>query len=885
MSSEPSKKSTSKSGRVPPQNLDAEASLLGAILIDEDVLTRVSDHVHSEDFYDARHRTLFEAMLTLYEHHQPVDLLTLTDQLKKKDQLDSIGGTEYVSELTNLVPTAAHAEHYAEIITQKAMRRRLIKASTDIATLGFDEERPISELLEKAEAEIFAVSDKNMPSDLVSLEQILAENFDRLEELSKNKNSLRGVRTGYQDLDTKLAGFQRSDLIILAGRPSMGKSAFALNLAHNIAVQEKQAVLMFSLEMSKDQLVERMLADEAGVDSFSLRTGKLVDEDWERISNAMGVLAEAPIYIDDTPGLSVLDMRTKARRQMHSHPLGLIVVDYLQLMSGAHRNYSDNRVQEISEISRGLKLIARELNVPVLALSQLSRTVESRNPPHPQLSDLRESGCLTGDTLITLASTGARVPIRDLAGKKDFTVWALNESTLKLEARPVSNAFSTGRKPIYKMTTRLGRTIRATANHKFRTLASWERLDSLKQGDRIALPRRMPDQTTNTMQTAEAALLGHLIGDGCTLPRHAIQYTTAEKDIAEIVTKLAETIFGEHIRPWTKRERQWYQVYLPAARRLTHGVRNPIALWLDQLGVFGLRSYEKYVPDLIFQQNHQTIATFLKHLWSTDGCVSFLAANEQPRPIMYYASSSLRLAQDVQSLLLHFGINATLRSSNQGKKGRLQYHVTITGQADQLLFIEKIGAVGARKKKSLAACQRFILTKTANTNRDTIPHTVWRNFAAPAMQAAGMTTRAMQGSLGMSYMGTGLYKQNLSRERIGRLARAIGNEPHLMTLATSDVYWDSVISIEADGEEEAYDLTVPELNNFIANDVIVHNSIEQDADIVMFIYREDYYKPETDRQHVTDIMIRKHRSGPTGTVELYFDMQRQKFLSLDKRHE
>ncbi|HWZ65966.1 MAG TPA: replicative DNA helicase [Patescibacteria group bacterium] len=391
------------SGKLPPQSLDAEISLLGAILIDETVLTRVGDTLRVDDFYDKRHQHIYDSMLKLYENHQPVDLLTLSDELKKKDRLEIIGGTNYLSELTNLVPTAANAEHYAEIINQKAMRRRLIQASTNIANLGFDEDKPIGELLARAEADIFDISDTNTRGDLMSLEQILAESFDRLEELSKNKGQLRGVRTGFRDLDNKLAGLQRSDLIILGGRPSMGKSALAVNMAHNIAVQEKQAVLIFSLEMSKDQLVDRMLADESGVSSWNIRTGNLSDDDFEKLSHAMGVLAEAPIYIDDTPGLSVLDMRTKARREMHNHPLGLIVIDYLQLMSGSSRSsYGDNRVQEISEISRGLKLIARELNVPVLALSQLSRSVESRNPPHPQLSDLRESGSIEQDADIVM---------------------------------------------------------------------------------------------------------------------------------------------------------------------------------------------------------------------------------------------------------------------------------------------------------------------------------------------------------------------------------------------------------------------------------------------------------------------------------------------------
>lgn len=393
-------KTDSPAGRIPPQNLDAEKSLLGAVLIDEEVLADISEHVKPGDFYDRIHGIIFGAMMRLYEKHRPVDLLTLTDELKKKNELDEIGGSAFLSELTNYVPTSAHAEAYAELVGQKAIRRRLIKASSEIAELGFDEETTTQELLQKAEAEIFSVSDQSLKQDLVSLESILTDSFDRLEELSHNKGQLRGVRTGYRDLDNMTAGLQRSDLIVLAARPAMGKTTLVTNLAFNVATIAKQPVLFFSLEMSKEQLVDRMLADASGVNSWNIRTGNLSHDEFSKLSDAMGELAEAPIFIDDTPGLSVLEMRTKARRAMHEHPLGLIIVDYLQLMQSSRSD--GNRVQEVSEISRGLKLIARELDVPVIALSQLSRSVESRSPQIPQLADLRESGSIEQDADIVM---------------------------------------------------------------------------------------------------------------------------------------------------------------------------------------------------------------------------------------------------------------------------------------------------------------------------------------------------------------------------------------------------------------------------------------------------------------------------------------------------
>jgi replicative DNA helicase len=381
-----------------PQNVEAEASLLGAILIDSDAIVKVADAVNSNDFYDPRHKHIYEAVIRLYERREAIDVLTLADQLKNTGVLDVIGGASYLTELTNFVPTASHVEQYADIVAQKALRRRLIHASQGMVELGYDESKGLQELIEDAETRLFEVSQQHVKQSVVSLENILTESFDRLDELHKDKQKIRGIPTGFRDLDNMLAGLQRSDLFILAARPSMGKTALSLNLAHNIAVSSKEPVLIFSLEMSKEQLVDRLLAMESGVDAWALRTGNLTDNDFEKISHAMGTLSEAEIFIDDTPGITVSDLRTKARREAHQRKLGLIIVDYLQLMSGGGRFGGDgNRVQEISEISRGLKGIARELNVPMIALSQLSRSVESRSPQIPQLADLRESGSIEQD--------------------------------------------------------------------------------------------------------------------------------------------------------------------------------------------------------------------------------------------------------------------------------------------------------------------------------------------------------------------------------------------------------------------------------------------------------------------------------------------------------
>ena len=395
--------SIKQEGKIPPHNIDAEKSLLGAILIDQEVLIDVVEIVKATDFYDKRHGKIFAGMIHLYQNHEGVDLITVTDELKKSGHLDEIGGSTYLAELTNHVPTAAHASSYAEIVSQNAVRRRLIKASADINSLAFDENLTVPQLLGQSEAELFSVSDSSLKQDLTSISDILDTSFDRINDLYVNKGVLRGVKTGYRDLDNMTAGLQRSDLIILAARPAMGKTTLVTNLAYNVATIEKKTVLFFSLEMSKEQLIDRMLADAAGVDSWNIRTGNLSEEDFAKLAEASGEMAEAPIFIDDTPGVSVLEMRTKARRAAHDGELGLIIIDYLQLMQGSGSAQANgNRVQEVSEISRGLKLLARELNVPIIALSQLSRSVESRSPQIPQLADLRESGSIEQDADIVM---------------------------------------------------------------------------------------------------------------------------------------------------------------------------------------------------------------------------------------------------------------------------------------------------------------------------------------------------------------------------------------------------------------------------------------------------------------------------------------------------
>jgi len=385
--------------KIPPHDLEAEQSLLSAVLIDDEAIIKVSDHLEPESFYQRNHQLIYESMTQLYESREAIDVVTLTNQLKKNKALTKVGGASAIAKLSNLVSTGANAESYAKLVKEYFIKRQLISLGGEMAELAFDSSKSAQDVLDQAESKVFKVSQTHAVQEFIPIKDTLVESFERLDELQKNQGELRGMPTGFQDLDNMLAGMQKSNLLILAARPAMGKTAFALNITQNMAVKYKKKVGFFSLEMSKEELVDRLLVAQADIDAWKLKTGKLNQQDFLKISDAMGVLAEAQLFIDDTPGLSIYDMRTKARRLMSEHQIDLIVVDYLQL---AHGRTRDNRVHEVGEISQGLKNIARELRVPVLALSQLSRAIENRGEKNPQLSDLRESGSIEQDADVVM---------------------------------------------------------------------------------------------------------------------------------------------------------------------------------------------------------------------------------------------------------------------------------------------------------------------------------------------------------------------------------------------------------------------------------------------------------------------------------------------------
>ncbi len=855
-------------GRVPPHNLDAEASLLGAMLLSSDAISAAIQIVTVDDFYKPAHAHVFDAITSLYAEGEPADPITVAEELKRANLLDSVGGAGALVDLESQTPATSNAAYYAKIIEERAMMRKLIGVGGEVAQLGYDIPDDVDKAVDIAESLVFRIAERRITDTMMPIHQLMDLGLDRLEQLYENKGEITGLQTGFRDLDGMLGGFQPSSLVIIGARPATGKTSLALAMVAAAAMKAKKPVLMFSLEMSHVELTQRLLCSEARVDSRRIRTGQLTDDDWKRISRAVGRLGEAELWIDDNPNLTIMELRAKARRlKSQLGDLGLIVIDYLQLMSG--RANAENRQVEVSEISRGLKILARELETPVIALSQLSRGVEARQDKRPTLADLRESGCVTAGTKVLRADNGQEVTIGDLlaSGERDVPVWTLDER-LKLTQGVMTHVFPTGTKRVYELRLASGRRIEASANHPFLQLDGWQRLEHLEVGDRIAVARREPTPAVESPWSDDRLkLLGHLIGDGCHLPSHALQYTTVDGANAIEVIEAAEAEFDVaprmvHDQPEGRGD-GWYQVFLPALYPLTHGRRNPIGEWLDELGLWGKRSGEKFIPESVFSATDDQIALFLRHLWATDGTFSTGTSPKSPATIMY-STTSRDLALGVQRLLCRLDIRARIGMSTKNGFAP-SYLVQMRSKPEVERFLDVVGAFGA-KAADAAKVRDAVGGVEHKTNTDSIPPAVWE-LVRKALDACDISASELSRRVGKPIVlsrGAGV-----SRSRVGEIASSLG-DLHLRDLATSDVLWDRIVAIEDLGEQPVYDATVPGTHNYAANGIIIHNSIEQDSDVVMFIYRDALYDREKADDGDTELIVAKHRNGPIGTVHLTF---------------
>ncbi|HET7482224.1 MAG TPA: replicative DNA helicase, partial [Actinomycetota bacterium] len=670
--------------RIPPHNLDAEQSVLGAMLESRDAIANVVEIVHPDDFYRPSHTEIFQAILDLYGRSAAADAITVAEELSRRGTLDQVGGKPYIYELIEAYPTASSAANYARIVAEHAHLRALIQAGIGVQEIGFSMPEDVDEAIDEAEALVYNVGDRRLKDEYHPIRELLVTAMEDVEKLYERGEHLTGLASGFPDLDEMTSGFQPSNLIIVAARPAMGKSSLLNDFALHAATRNNVPVVLFTLEMSKEEVVQRFLASEAKVDSQRLRKGSLQEQDWSRLSNALGRLAEAPIFIDDSANISLMEIRAKCRRIKARHGLGLVIVDYLQLMQSPRR--SENRQQEVSEISRNLKILARELAVPVICASQLNRGVEMRSDKRPLLGDLRESGCVTGDTLIDLAD-GSRARIDSLVGTEPEVV-ALDG--WQLTTQKASKVWKTGTKRVYRLTTASGRVIRATDNHPFLKLEGWAPLRDLEVGDRIGVPSRLPSPAfPEEVDERKLVLLAHLIGDGSFLKNLPLRYASQSEANLQAVADAAKA-FGVTARVQDEPAARCSYAFLPAPYRLTHGVRNPIVRWLDDLGLYDKRSHEKFVPDFVLKLSDDAIALFLRHLWATDGCVWSKDRTTGAKGVVYYATNSRRLADDVQALLLRLGIHSRITPTKKGDY-KVGYHVRVSGRTDQLTFAYSVG--------------------------------------------------------------------------------------------------------------------------------------------------------------------------------------------------
>jgi replicative DNA helicase len=943
-------------GRQPPQDLAAEQSVLGGMLLSKDAIADVLERLRPSDFYRPAHQNVYDAILDLYGRGEPADAVTVAAELDRRGLLRRIGGAPYLHTLISTVPTAANAGYYAGIVAEKALLRRLVEAGTRIVQYGYAgaEGADVAEVVDRAQAEIYEVTERRLSEDFVPLEDLLQPTMDEIDAIASNGGLARGVPTGFTELDEVTNGLHAGQMIIVAARPGVGKalaldtplptpagwttmgdvavgdellgadgqptrvlaatdvmpdrpcyrvdfsdgtvivadaehqwptghgvrttaelrcgldtiaaagsfgryaeratatllapmlqlesvrrvrsvpvrcvqvdnpahlylagrgmvpthnSTLGLDFMRSCSIKHRMASVIFSLEMSKSEIVMRLLSAEAKIKLSDMRSGRMSDDDWTRLARRMSEISEAPLYIDDSPNLTMMEIRAKARRLRQKAELRLIVVDYLQLMTSGKK--FESRQVEVSEFSRQLKLLAKELEVPVVAISQLNRGPEQRTDKKPMLSDLRESGCLTASTRILRADTGAEVTFGELmrTGERPL-VWSLDER-LRMVARPMTNVFPSGRKEVFRLRLASGREVEATGNHPFMTLGGWTPLEQLSVGDRLAVPRRVPEPVdARRMADAEVISLAHMIGDGSYVQNQPIRYALIDEANLPIRDDC------------------------PAARVTTLRLQTP-----DRLARNRLLSQQEFVPQRVFALPNDQIALFLRHLLATDGSVRWDAKVGQGR--IYYASTSRRLVHDVAALLMRVGVFARIKRVRRAGY-RESWHLYIYGAENQSTFLRHVGVYGvegAAARQVLGELERI----GGDTSQDTAPKAVWTQVKASPV------SRRMR-----------------DREKV-------------QALTTGDVFWDQIVEITSLGETDVYDGTVGGTHNFVAQGISVHNSLEQDSDMVILLHRPDAFERDDPRGGEADLILAKHRNGPTKTVTVAHQLHLSRFANM-----
>ena len=1183
--------------RMPPQDVAAEQSVLGGMLLSKDAIADVIEILRPNDFYRPAHQVIYECILDLYGRGEPADPITVSAELERRGELLRVGGAPYLHTLIATVPTAANAAYYAEIVAEKAVLRRLVEAGTRIAQLGYQGQdgADIDEIVDRAQAAIYEVTERRTSEDYAPLEELLQPTMDEIDAIASRGGLSLGVPTGFTDLDAVTNGLHPGQMIIVAARPGVGKalaldtplptpdgwttmgevrvgdrllgtdgrpttvvaatevmlgrpcyrvefsdgssvvadadhqwsvrrpgaargtervhttaelaaefarernrhpgrvlpelaplqlperalpvppyalgawlgagapgsaelvtpdpeiamhlegeglvaepagpagrlrlrpptgaadlrdplralgvlddphipgrylraaegqrrallaglldtagtvttdgsvrlvltgdrlaedvrellaglghhgrvcrpagtggrrtlvltvdedvfrverkrllhkerrreagttteplrivavrpvpsvpvrcvqvdapdhlylagrsmvpthnSTLGLDFARSCSVKHGMTSVIFSLEMSRTEIVMRLLSAEARIRLADMRSGRMTDDDWTRLARKMSEISEAPLFVDDSPNLTMMEIRAKARRLKQRHDLKLIVVDYMQLLTSGKR--VESRQQEVSEFSRNLKLLAKELEVPVVAISQLNRGPEQRTDKRPMLADLRESGCLTAATRVLRADTGAEVSLGELlaSGERPL-VWSLDER-LRMVPRPMSAVFPSGVKEVFRLRLASGREIEATANHPFLTRDGWVPLGELGIGDRLAVPRRVPaPQAPQPMAESEVVLLAHLLGGGTSTGPRSVEYTSRDEANLRAVAEAAERVGIATVRRECPAERR-------TVLRLTTPVRRDGSdthpAWADDL--CPPDGQERAVPQRVFALPDEQVALFLRHLWAAGGSVRWDDRARQAR--IHYTSAGRRLVDDLALLLARLGIVGRIRRVRQAGR-RTVWRLLVDGGENQLRFLEDVGVHGARGLVAAAVAER--LRTVDGVQPDTVPHDVWRRMRE-LLAAPRLTHHESVAALGSRFCGSTRWRHAPSRARLARVA-ALLEDAEFDLLATNDVFWDEVVEITSLGEQVVYDGTVPGTHNFVANGIAVHNSLEQDADMVILIHRPDAWERDDPRMGEADLILAKHRAGPTATITVAHQLHYSRFTDL-----
>ncbi|MGE9771185.1 replicative DNA helicase [Mycobacterium tuberculosis] len=720
----------------------------------------------------------------------------------------------------------------------------------------------VAEVVDRAQAEIYDVADRRLSEDFVALEDLLQPTMDEIDAIASSGGLARGVATGFTELDEVTNGLHPGQMVIVAARPGVGKSTLGLDFMRSCSIRHRMASVIFSLEMSKSEIVMRLLSAEAKIKLSDMRSGRMSDDDWTRLARRMSEISEAPLFIDDSPNLTMMEIRAKARRLRQKANLKLIVVDYLQLMTSG-KKYESRQV-EVSEFSRHLKLLAKELEVPVVAISQLNRGPEQRTDKKPMLADLRESGCLTASTRILRADTGAEVAFGELmrSGERPM-VWSLDER-LRMVARPMINVFPSGRKEVFRLRLASGREVEATGSHPFMKFEGWTPLAQLKVGDRIAAPRRVPEPIdTQRMPESELISLARMIGDGSCLKNQPIRYEPVDEANLAAVTVSAAHSDGAAIRDDYLAAR--VPSLRPARQRLPRGRCTPIAAWLAGLGLFTKRSHEKCVPEAVFRAPNDQVALFLRHLWSAGGSVRWDPTNGQGR--VYYGSTSRRLIDDVAQLLLRVGIFSWITPPQS-------WAATIRGGCT---FMARRIRSGSFVTSAFTAPKRWRPKRCCVSSRTgSQPEPGQRAEKVWAQVRNRLSAKQM---MDIQLHEPTMWKHSPSRSRPHR-AEARIEDRAIHELARGDAYWDTVVEITSIGDQHVFDGTVSGTHNFVANGISLHNSLEQDADVVILLHRPDAFDRDDPRGGEADFILAKHRNGPTKTVTVAHQLHLSRFANM-----